>query len=87
VRICGVVCAFMFVFWMRVSVCLPCWLMFVLIEGHGCWMWCCVWGGVTAVFVCECVFVVLSDYVLCVREICFRLLVGVVWPLIFVVLC
>jgi len=36
---------------------------------------------------CWCVFVVLSDYVLCVRESCFRLLVGVVWPVIFVVLC
>jgi len=51
VRICDVVSASMCVFWVRVSVCFPCWLMFVLIEGHGCWMCSCGWGGVTAVCV------------------------------------
>jgi len=57
VRICDVVSASMYVFWVRVSVCFPCWLLFVLIEGHGCCMCCCGWGGVTDVCVCECVFV------------------------------
>jgi len=73
------VSASMYVFWVRGPVCFPCWLMFVLIEGHGCWMCSCGWGGVTDVCVCECVFVFcLIVCFVCVRVVfsCWLVLCG-----------